>query len=499
MRWLVAAAALCLAAALLGCADAKRRKRPWGKARRKNSAATQAHEERQRDEAASRLGDACPVAEDGATLQALLSTARSARVRGQPADRLAALGCTRRANYLFPEAADAWDMTAVLLQESGQLDAAASAFESALRLQPSEPRYLHQLGGAFLMMGGHRAAAAIVHLETAHRLQPSSPAIASDYALANYYTGQAEGAIKMWRRCTELDPAGALQYYYNMVGVHQERSEWARAQKLLKKMLKLDPLSSETYESLGVVQSTRNLYPAAQEAFRKSLELLERRQHWTEADRVRLLQAVADSHMNQEQFAEAIGPYQQALALSAQLQSQGLASQALVKQLSAVSHLFYCTLKCCAWESYAALKAEIEHKWRLASRPGTSSEDESEVPIEPYAAALFDVAPDMLRDLAARRSRAMRASLRGLEVVMRPPPRPGFQSPRLVVGFVSADLKTHSVGRLLQTVPQLINRQRFGVQCFSLLDADKGDEIRQRFLDGGKQDAREGERARGRV
>ena len=38
---------------------------------------------------------------------------------------------------------------------------------------------------------------------------------------------------RMKRKGTELDPAGALQYYYNMVGVHQERSEWARAQKLL--------------------------------------------------------------------------------------------------------------------------------------------------------------------------------------------------------------------------------------------------------------------------
>jgi tetratricopeptide (TPR) repeat protein len=460
VRWLVAAL-LCLAEAL-GLADAKRRRNPWGKDRKKGSKSTKAHEEWRRDETARSLGNGCPVAEEGSTLEALLSTARSTRTRGKQEDRQAALACAHRARYLYPDAPDAWDMTATLLQESGKLDDAASAFESALRLKPSEPRYLHQLGGTFLMMGGHRAKDAIVHLQAAQRQQPSSPAIASDFALANYYTGQAEEAIRLWKRCTELDPGGALQYYYNMVGVNQERSEWGLAQKLLKKMLKLDPLSSETYESLGVVQSTRNVYPAAEEAFRKSLELIERRQHSTEADRVRLLQALADSHMNQEQFAEAIPSYQQALALTAQLQRQGLASQSLVKQLSAVSHLFYCALKCCAWESHAALKAEIERKWRKVSRQGTSA-DESEVPIEPYAAAFFDVAPEMLRDLAARRSRAMRASLRGLDIGMRPPPHPGFHSPRLVVGYVSADLKTHSVGRLMQTVPQLHDRRRFGV------------------------------------
>lgn len=331
------------------------------------------------DKAALSLVDGCPVAVEDSTLEALLSTARSTRARGKQEDRLAALTCAHRASYLYPDAPEAWDMTATLLQESGKLDVAASAFESSLRLKPSEPRYLHQLGGTFLMMGGHRAKEAMVHLQAAQRQQPSSPAIVSDFALAFYYTGQAEEAIRMWKRCTELDPGAALQYYYNMVGVHQELSEWGLAQKLLKKMLKLDPLSSETYESLGVVQSTRNIYPAAEGAFRKSLELIERRQHWTEADRVRLLQAVADSHMNQEQFAEAIAPYQQALALTAQLQRQGLASQSLVKQLSAVSNLFYCALKCCAWESHAALKTEIEQKWHKVSRQSTSAGDESEM------------------------------------------------------------------------------------------------------------------------
>ena len=78
-------------------------------------------------------------------------------------------------------------------------------------------------------------------LQRARALQPASAGIASDYALAKYYTGEAAEAIQMWQTCTELDPQNAPQYLYNMVGVHQERSEWKKAQTLLKKMLLHDP------------------------------------------------------------------------------------------------------------------------------------------------------------------------------------------------------------------------------------------------------------------
>ena len=74
-------------------------------------------------------------------------------------------------------------------------------------------------------------------LQRARALQPASASIASDYALAKYYTGEAAEAIQMWQICTELDPQNAPQFLYNMVGVHQERSEWKKAQTLLKKML----------------------------------------------------------------------------------------------------------------------------------------------------------------------------------------------------------------------------------------------------------------------
>ena len=313
--------------AQLDVVDGRRRKSPWSKTRSKKTQAAKAElkDARRRDEAAKSRGANCPMADSSSTLEALLDMVHSKRALDQPDARAAAVACSHRATYLYPDSPRAWETKASLLQEGGKLEEAAAAFGSAVRLRP-DPNNLHMLGGTFLMMGAHRAQEAIVHLEKAHTLQPLSPSIASDFALANYYMGHADKAIKLWNYCTELDPQNALQYYYNMVGVHQERSEWEQAQELLSKMLKLNPLSSETYESLGVVQTTRSRYPSALDAFTRSLQLLERRQHWSEVDRVRLLQAVADTHLNQENFWAAIEPYNNALTLNAKLHRDRLGS-----------------------------------------------------------------------------------------------------------------------------------------------------------------------------
>ena len=49
--------------------------------------------------------------------------------------------------------------------------------------------------------------------------------------------------------------------------------------------------------------------------------------------RIRLLWAIADTHMNMEHFGEAITPYHLALSQSEDLQRQGVVAQPLVKQV----------------------------------------------------------------------------------------------------------------------------------------------------------------------
>ena len=66
-------------------------------------------------------------------------------------------------------------------------------------------------------------------------------------------------------------------------------------------MLLHDAQSSETHESLGMVQSSRSQHAQALDAFKKSLQLLPRRQHASDEDRVRLLASIADTHLNMEQ------------------------------------------------------------------------------------------------------------------------------------------------------------------------------------------------------
>ena len=164
-----------------------------------------------------------------------------------------------------------------------------------------------------------------------------------------------------------MDPKNEGQYLYNMVGVHQERSEWKAAKKLLTRMLALDPLSSETHESLGVVQATRRDYVSALAAFSKSLALLPRRKHFDASDRVRLTTSVADTHMNQEHFALALAAFQEALASVSAQQAQGLPAMRLDKMLATQSSALYCALKICAWREAGPLRRSIVETWASLS------------------------------------------------------------------------------------------------------------------------------------
>jgi tetratricopeptide (TPR) repeat protein len=444
---------------------------------------------KQTTEGAEYASDACPVSD--ANLDTLLETAKSKWLPDSVQDRKQALACIHDATSLFPGSPRAWYMHGFMLQNSGALEEAAAAYGAAVRTHPTESTYAHQLGGCLLMIGAHRAQEALPHLNIAHHLAPSSAPIASDFALAQYYSGRAAEAIKLWKRCEKLDPSNTLQYLYNVVGVHQERSEWKAAFKLLTRMLKLDPLSSETYESLGVVQTTRQRFGAALAAFNTSLALLPRRKHWDANDRMRLQAGVADSLMNLEHFSEALAAYADALAIAAGRDARGLTpAPPPNKKLSSLSSMLYCAAKSCAWGSYESLRLQVADAWHAVLRAGGPGD---EVLIEPYAAALFGLDPPLLRDLASYRSRVMQASLRGLEIDMTPPPPPEVHkapplppSPRapaaavatgggrgaLRIGYLSADLKTHSVGKLLQAVPALHNARRFRVLCFSLRAAE---------------------------
>ena len=157
----------------------------------------------------------------------------------------------------------------------------------------------------------------------------------------------------------------------------------------------------------------------------------------------------------------------------------------LSTQLSLTSCLFYCSLKCCGWGAadYSRLRRKIMRVWRqLEDAPVAGGAEEqvaevavevAEVAVEPYAAALFDLPPLLLRQLAARRARAMLAMLRGLTL---PRPTPSLSSlsssssvSQLRVGYLSADLLSHSVGFLMQGVPLLHDRRKVQVLCFRAL------------------------------
>jgi TolB-like protein/DNA-binding winged helix-turn-helix (wHTH) protein/tetratricopeptide (TPR) repeat protein len=90
------------------------------------------------------------------------------------------------------------------------------------------------------------------------------------------------GALKEAQEALSLDPGNAFTIYY-LGTVLVITGQLDRSLALLEKSIASDPLNPHAYNNLGLVRYAAGMYPAAQIAFRKSLDLNPQEQeiHWS--------------------------------------------------------------------------------------------------------------------------------------------------------------------------------------------------------------------------
>ena len=199
----------------------------------------------------------------------LLKEARASEVSG---DIRRAERCLKLCTKLYPKSSVCWFQRGIRAQREDKHATSTSLFKNAANLKPSSFEAWHMLGGSLLLQGSQHAAKAHEHLLKGEKLNPSFAALISDLALATYYLGRVDDALKLWKRCISLEPKNEASHLYNMIGVYQERGRLRTARKLLRRMLALAPGSAEAHESLAVVQARNPLLqpmtvPALSESF----------------------------------------------------------------------------------------------------------------------------------------------------------------------------------------------------------------------------------------
>ncbi|MBJ6724632.1 tetratricopeptide repeat protein [Geomesophilobacter sediminis] len=195
----------------------------------------------------------------------LLESARQQASSGRPAD---ALMTARAVLQREPENLAALDLAARAAWSLGDLRAAESYWQTALRAHPFCAEAYNNLGALYAGNGQREAAKA----SFLHAL-----GIAPDYADAHanlgalyIELGQLTDAVACYRRVTELRPEEATAHY--RLGILlKELGGVVEAEACYRRAIELRPEWDEPYNNLGVLLVQQKRYPEAEECFRLAI------------------------------------------------------------------------------------------------------------------------------------------------------------------------------------------------------------------------------------
>jgi tetratricopeptide (TPR) repeat protein len=150
------------------------------------------------------------------------------------------------------------------LWAGGDYEAAIAAFETALELDPNNPRILNNLGTAWLK--ADRPARAVSVLARAVELDPLYARAFLNLSTALYAAKRPEEALDSLQRVIDLEPAN-LDARYNKAAVLAELRRWPDARAALVEGLDIAPGDNRLLEFLQQVdQQIAVLGPAGAEA-----------------------------------------------------------------------------------------------------------------------------------------------------------------------------------------------------------------------------------------
>ena len=347
----------------------------------------------------------------------------------------------RRAIALGPGAADYHSNLGASLRALGRVDEAVAAYEAALALDPLHVVGHLNLGIAYRAVG--RLVDALGSLARAAALAPQSAPAFANLALVLLELGHVDDSVTVGRRAVALAPddAGVLA---NLGLALQRQGHLEDAVAAYRRALGAAPHLAEAHVNLGTALEALGHLDAAGDSYEQALaEGLQRAEAHANLGRVRLAQNRLD---------EGVAAYGRAGALAPDVTWTIAAATALpVIPASA--------------EAIAAARRWLgEALDALLRAPGRVADQD-----RPIIGPSFHLAYHGLDDRALQRKMAevCRHVNPSLEWTAPHCVEPAsVQGRRLRVGFVSAYLREHSIGRLTRGLVAELSRERFEVVVF---------------------------------
>jgi predicted O-linked N-acetylglucosamine transferase (SPINDLY family) len=383
------------------------------------------------------------------------------------------------ATRLDPANPDAHFNLALAADESGEAAVATAAFERACALAP-DAAYRLAYGEALHRRQRHADAARV--FAEAVALAPGLAAAHAGLGMAEETLGRHAQAARAYRRAIELDATNA-PLHFNLGNALRAAGDEAAAESAYLRALELQPDHARAANNLGLILALRGDHAGAQAWHRRA----------TDADT-----SLAEAHMNLGCALGRLGRGDEALDSFARAQALRPAYAEAEANRGVVLHrLGRYEQALAAFDTALAQRPELVDAavgratalFEVGELDASHAAYAKVLALWPDdAVALGNVAATIVYSDRADRAavygaQRRHAALRRLESLRREPAsRPPDPHRRLRVGFVSADLRRHSVAAFME--PLLRARDHSGFELFAYHNHRGGDEVTDRLRGG---------------
>ena len=362
-------------------------------------------------------------------------------IKAQSRQPVEAADLLKRAAAARPDSATVHNNYGNVLRDLARHADAVDSYERALRIQPNHPEALCGRGGAQQAMG--RIDEALRSYEEALRFRP-------DYVEAHYNRGVAlqdlgrfEQAAQSYARALKLQPSFA-DAHYNMGNVLHELKRFEEAVNSYDSALRIK-------DSFAEARNNRGNSLLALGRLEEALQNYERA--------IQVLPTLANAHNNRGN----------ALSLLKR-PDQALASYERVLRLEpdfpwVRGARLHAKLLLCNWDGIDAATEDLIARVALGKRA-----------TRPFTMLALSDDPALHRRVAEMSARQAELAPHPLAAL---PQRP--RSPRIIVGYYSADYQNHATAHLMAELFELHDRRHFEIIGFSY-GTPTHDPMRQRLL-----------------
>ena len=171
---------------------------------------------------------------------------------------------------LDPDNADAWHLLGVVAHQIGEIGAGIDLIGQALRIQPSNPGFLNDLGNALADLG---------RIEEAERSYRDALTSEPGYARGHYNLGIAlqslgrpQEAERSYREAASLDP-GYFEAHNNLGNLLKDCGRLDEAERSYRAALAIRPDAADAHNNLGIVLQMLGRWQESERSYRQALAL----------------------------------------------------------------------------------------------------------------------------------------------------------------------------------------------------------------------------------